>query len=148
MSDFKNKAYSALQTALTTELNTLADGSNVLDGAIDLSDATHSRLTKIDFEVYLGSVDLSAQTNPAIYIWLLKRTDGTNFEDGSASVDPPRPPDAVVPLREFNGVQRVSATAFVDTPDQAKILYGNRTGAALAATLNTLKYYIHTKTVE
>lgn len=148
MSDFRNKAYSALQTALTTGLDALADGSNVLDTAIDFSDVTHLRMQKLDLEIVLASVNLSAQTNPAIYVWLLKRTDGTNYEDGGASVDPQRPPDAVIPLREFNGAQRVSGTLFVDTPNSGKLLFGNRAGAALAATGNTLKYYIHTKTIE
>jgi hypothetical protein len=148
MSDFLNKAYSSIQTALTTELNALADGSNVLDGALDMSDGTHSRMIKMDIEVYLGSVNLSAVVNPAIYLWLLKETDGTNYEDGGAAVDPARMPDEIIPVRVFNGVQRVSGTIYVDSPGNVKILIGNRCGAAWAATLNTLKYYINTQTVE
>ncbi len=148
MAEILNKAYSTIQSALTTELNSLADGSNVLDGALDMADGTHGRMTKMDIEVYLASIDTSSETSPAIYLWLLKETDGTNYEDGGASVDPARMPDEIIPLRLVSGVQRVTGTIYVETPTNVKILIGNRSGVALASSGNTLKYYIHTKTVE
>jgi hypothetical protein len=148
MTEILNKAYSSIQSLLSTELNSLANGSNVLSGVIDFSDATHGRMTKLDVEVNLATVDWSAQTNPAIYLWIIKRTDGTNYEDGGASVDPARIPDEVIPIRAVSSAQRVRGTIYVDTPDSGKILIGNRTGAALNASGNTLKYYIHTNTIE
>jgi len=133
-------AYTGPTSYLTTELNTLANNGNKLGAAIDNSS---NRDWYIDIEVCLASVDLSAQTNPAIYIWLLPRTDGTNFEDGGDSVNPARSPDDIIPLREVNGAQRVFSRLLALTPDQSKILIGNRAGAALAGTLNTVKHNIY-----
>ena len=100
----------------------------------------------MDIEVYLASVDLSAQINPALYIWIVARSDGSNFEDGSAGTpgtNPARQPDAIVPLRAVNAAQRVFARLVLTTPDQAKILVQNKAGAALAANSNTVKYYTY-----
>lgn len=145
MTEQRWTAYDALQTYLTTELNTLGIDANKLGAAIDFTTAGSDRKLYLDVEIYLGSVDLSAQTNPAIYLWMLGRTDGTNFEDGSDSVDPARQPDMIIPLRAFNGVQRVFARFLRTTPDQGKILIENRTGAALAGTLNTVKYRMYSE---
>lgn len=136
-------AYAAIVTALTTELNALGNGNTALSAAIDNSSA---KSFYMDIELYLASVDLSAQTNPAIYIWLLPRTDGTNFEDGTAGTPgtiPARPPDKVIPLRAVNAAQRVFARGLLMTPDQVKILVKNAGGATLAASGSTLKYYTY-----
>ena len=137
-------SYGTWTTALSTELNSLADDGLALSSAIDNS--TNKDLF-VDIEVYLATVDLSSQTNPAIYIWLLTRTDGTNFEDGGTSVTPARAPDAIIPLREANGAQRVFARMLMLTPDQVKILVQNKAGAALAASGNTVKYNTYGETV-
>ena len=137
-------AYSSPTTYLTTELNSLANGSNVLGAAIDNSS---NKDLYADVEIYLASVDLSAQVNPAIYIWLVSRTNGTDFEDGGASTNPARAPDKIIPLRAVNGAQRVFARGLLLTPDQGKLLIGNRAGAALAAASNTIKYMVYGETV-
>jgi hypothetical protein len=138
-------AYAAIVTALSTGLNSLGNNNTALSAAIDNSAA---KSFYMDIEVNLASVDLSAQVNPAIQIWLLSRTDGTNFEDGSAGTPgtvPARPPDKVIPLRVVNAAQRVFARGLLITPDQIKILVRNQAGAALAATLNTVKYYTYSE---
>lgn len=145
MAENRWTAYDTIQSYLTTELNGLVDNANKLGAAIDFAASGSDRKLYLDIEVYLGSVDLSGQTNPAIYLWLLPRTDSTNFEDGTDSVDPARQPDMIIPLREFNGVQRVFAKHLLTTPDQGKILIENRTGTALAATLNTVKYSMYSE---
>jgi hypothetical protein len=140
--------YEPIVTYLSTELNSLASGANVLGAAIDFAASGADRKQYLDVEIYLASVDLSAQTNPAAYLWLLARTDGTNFEDGGASVSPARQPDKIVPLRAFNGAQRVFARFLLTTPDQGKLLIGNRAGAAWAASGNTVKYYLYGEKIE
>jgi hypothetical protein len=137
MADFKWSAPAAIVTGLDTGLNSLANNSNAISSAID---NTTNRKLYISVEAYLASVDLSTQTNPAIYIWLIAQIDGTNDEDGGASVNPARQPDIIIPLRVFNGTQRVIIRQSFALPYSFKILLGNRTGAALAASGNTLKY--------
>lgn len=136
-------SYGSVQSYLTTELNALADDANKLGAAIDNSSAKDFYM---DVEIYLASVDLSAQTNPTIHIWLVPRTDGTNFEDGGDAVTPARAPNKIVALRAVNGIQRIIARGLLQTPDQGKLLIGNRAGAALAATGNTVKYIVYSET--
>ena len=130
-------SYGSWTTALSTGLDGLANDGLAISSAIDNS--TNKDLF-IDIEVYLASVDLTSSTNPSIRIWLIARTDGTNFEDGGASVEPIRAPDAIIPLRDVNAAQRVFARMAMATPDQFKILVQNKAGAALAASGNTVKY--------
>jgi len=141
MAELQWTAYDTIVSYLSTEMDALADDANVLGAAIDFTEAGTDRKMYLDVEINLASIDLSAQTNPAINIWLLARTDGTNYEDGTASVDPARMPDKVVPLREISAAQRVFARFLLTTPDQGKILIENKSGAALASTGNTVKYY-------
>lgn len=146
MSEERFTGYDGLVTDyLTTELNALADAANVLGAAIDFTVAGVDRKPYMDIEINLPIVNWSAEDNPAIYIWLLARTDGTNFEDGGVGVDPARAPDKIIPLRAANSAQRLFARFALTTPDQAKMLIGNRTGAALNATLNTVKYYTYSR---
>jgi len=143
MATRKWTAYDSIVSYLTTELNSLADDGNKLGAAIDFAGATPSKKQYMDVEIYLASVDWSAQTNPAIYVWLLPRTDGTNFEDGADAVDPARAPDKIIAMRAVNGAQRLFARFLLTTPDQGKLLFENKSGAALAASGNTVKYYIY-----
>ena len=144
MAELRWTAYDTLQSYLTTELTGVVNNANKLGAAIDFTTAGSDRKPYLDVEFYLASTDLSGQTNPAIYLWLLARTDGTNFEDGSDSVDPARQPNMIIPFREFNGVQRVSARFLRTTPDQGKILVENRTGVTIVAGA-TLKYRMYSE---
>jgi hypothetical protein len=143
MSEVRWGAYDSIVTYLSTEINSLANDGNDLGAAIDFTAAGVDRKQYMDVEVYLASVDWSGQTSPAIYLWLLPRSDGTNFEDGGDSVTPARAPDKVLAMRAVNGAQRLLCRFLLTTPDQAKLLIGNRSGAALAASGNTVKYYIY-----
>jgi len=147
MSELRWTAYGSLVTYLSSELDGLANDSNKLGSAIDFTAAGADRKLYMDVEIYLNTVDLSAQTNPAIHIWLLARTDGTNFEDGSDTVTPARAPDKIVPLREVNDAQRVFARFLLTTPDQGKLLIKNKTGAALASSGNTVKYRLYSQEI-
>jgi len=137
-------SYGTWTTALSSELDSLANDGLAISSAIDNSS---DKKLFVDIEVYLASVDLSSQPNPAIYVWLVARTDGTNFEDGGSSVEPARMPDAIIPLREVNGAQRVFARMLMATPDQFKILVQNETGTVLASSSNTVKYNLYGETV-
>jgi len=145
MAENRWTAYDSIVSYLTTELNALGNNENKLGAAIDFATAGADRKLYLDIEVNLASVDLSSAVNPAIYLWMLSRTDGTNFEDGGDSVDPARPPDAIIPIIASNAAHRAFARHILTTPDQGKILVENQTGAGLAATGNTVKYNLYSE---
>ena len=145
MAELRWTAYDTKVEYLTTELNTLANAANKLGAAINFAAAGTDRKLYMDIEIYLASVDLSGQTNPAIYLWLLARSDGTNYEDGGDSLDPARQPDAIIPVIKSSAAHRIFAQRILTTPDYGKILIENRTGAALADTGNTLNYMIYSE---
>lgn len=136
----------AAATAISTDMNSDADAAYAISAAIDNSSNLD---TFMDVELYLASVDLSAQTNPAIYIWIITRFDGTNFSDGDVTDGCGRAPDAIIPLNVGTGaeVKREVARQIIIPPEQFKILYQNNTGAALAASGNTIKYRTYGMTV-
>ena len=147
MAELRWSAYDAIVSYLTTELNSLANNGNKLGVAINFAASGADRTLYLDVELYLASVDLSAQTNPAVYLWLLPRTDGTNYEDGADAIDPARAPDKIFALRAFNGVQRVFARFVMTTSDYGKLLVENKAGAAFAASGNTIKYYLYSQEI-
>ena len=129
----------AAQTAIDTDMNSDADAAYAISGAIDNSSNLDLYM---DVEVYLASVDLSSQTSPAIYIWIVPRFDGTNFGDGDVTDGCGRAPDAIIPLNPGSGAEtkREVIRMLIIPPEQFKILYQNNTGATLAASGNTIKY--------
>ncbi|KKN78877.1 hypothetical protein LCGC14_0346490 [marine sediment metagenome] len=146
-SDFKWKAPTvALTNLLTTELNALAN--NVIKVSAEVNNETNLA-THMDLEVTLSSLDLSAQTNPSITIYMFESVDGgTDFdtnEDGvSADTDIPTQ-DKVIAIMGL----RVDTAAEVKTavksmipipPGRWKLGFRNTTGQTLGATVNILAY--------
>ena len=146
MADRKWSGYATIQTALSTGLNSLINDDTNISAAID---NTSNLVLFMDIEVYLGSVDLSAQSNPAIYIYVITSLDGTNYEDGDDSTVPPQMPTRIVALRVGVSAmtQRRVVRGIVVPPGLFKILAQNKTGVTLAATLNTVKYRTYYDTV-
>ena len=134
---------------LTTELNTLASATNKIGAAIDPSSgagafvAPNARPAFMTVEAALAS--FTPGSGAYLLLWLLGQIDGTNYEDGGDSGDP----GAGVPvwtrgIVTGTGAKRVIFPAFRIPPHPFKLLLGNRAGANLAASGNTLKYTVFT----
>ena len=133
---------------MSTELNSLA--SSTTAGAISSVGGTSGVFNNVQgggglggftqgiYELYLPAPGgtLSAGTNALI--WCLSQIDGTNYEDGSASVIPARQPDVIIPVRAVSGAQRIHVIGTLP-PDTWYVLLSQNTGQAWASTLNTLK---------
>jgi hypothetical protein len=138
-------------TLLSTELNSLANGTGVVSsvgGTSGLFDSSHA-----DLDHYLfGKFELSlaapatAFTAGAVNVWFLHRVDGTNLEDGSASLAPKRPADLTFYVQASASAQRiiVSAPLPVGAWKVLVLPLGLGAGAVLAASGNTLKVKANT----
>lgn len=124
------------QTLLSTELNSLANNSN----AVHASSVSLTNTGYLDAEAeLLVTFGVAPTANTPIYVWLLREIDGTNFEDGSASVTPTRPPDIIFTVRAVTTAQRIVQMVYDIPPGAIRALVRNAgTGQAFAASGNTL----------
>lgn len=131
---------------ITTGLDALADGNNVLGGAIDPGSfaAPNQRAAFMWVELALASFTPGA--NPYALLWILHSLDGgTNYEGGDATLSPSA--GALVLTRAFSPAassKRIVFPRLEIPPFHFKLLVGNRAGAALAATGNVLTYRVGT----
>ena len=140
MSTLKWATPEAIQTAMTTGLNSLGNGNTAIGSSIDNSSDLYMYIA---LEVVLPSITTGAGA-PSIDVWCLSSADGTNYEDGSAGtpgVIPDRPPDASFALKpsSTSAWRRVIVNVPIP-PVKFDLLLMNNSGVALAASANTLKY--------
>lgn len=137
------------ETLMSTDLNSLADNA-VNVGAV-LPDNTSNRFFMVVFELVLASVDLSAKDNPAVEVYMVPSYDSTNYADtgtdGSTTVYPPAQYlVAVLGVAESSAAHRAVSPHILIDPLKYTPVVINKTGAALAATGNTLKSKYYTTT--
>ncbi len=72
------------------------------------------------------------------FLWFLTSVNGTNYEDGSATVIPARKPDVIIPVRAVSTAQRVIVVAPL-VPGSWYVLVSQTTGQTWAASGNTIK---------
>ena len=145
-STYITPAVQGTETLMSNDLNTLAnDTVNV--GAV-LPDNTSNRYFYAEFELVLASVDLSAQTNPGVELYMVPSYDGTNYADtGTDASNAVYPPTqylvAVLGVAETNAAHRAVSPHIMLDPLKYTPVVINKTGAAFGATSNTLKskYY-------
>ena len=149
MSDHKwEGATVSLTSLLTTSLNSLADDTTDDGGQTAINNETNL-CTHMDLELTLASLDLSAQTNPGVVIYLIESVDGgTDFDIYSDNVSA----DASCPtadkictifgLRIGTGAEAKTAikSMIPIPPGRFKLLLRNKTGVAFAASGNVLAY--------
>lgn len=135
-----NGYISAAQTLLDTQLNALATATMCAAGtAIDNS--AGDKAIWADFEFLAGGT-FTPLANGYISVWFLRTLNGgTNYEDGSASITPPRKPDLIIPVRAGTTITpRAGRPMIVLPPGQFEGIAMNNTGATLPATGNTIKF--------
>lgn len=135
-------------TLLSTELNSLASSATAgaissVGGASGVFNNTFGGgglggYTLGQFELVLGSPAGSLTAFTAASIWFLTEVDGTDYEDGGASVIPARRPDVIIPVRAVGTAQRIIIVAYMP-PSNWFALLSQSTGQTWAASGNTLK---------
>lgn len=140
---------SSSQALMTTELNSLANNALVISSVNGTSGVfanvsgsgtggyLYGRLV-----LFLSTFGSAPTANSAIDVWFLVSADGTNYESGSASITPARPPDYSFPVIAQTAAQYVNGIVPLPITANYKVLVrNNATGQSLAATLNTLTLY-------
>ncbi|MHA2068616.1 MAG: hypothetical protein ACXABY_29995 [Candidatus Thorarchaeota archaeon] len=136
----------ALTSYLTTTLNAMAN--DVIDIGAAINNETNL-CTFMDLEVTLASLDLSAQSNPSITIYMFESVDGgtdfdTNQDGVSAATDIPTADKiiAIMGLRVDTAAEAKTAVKSMIPipPGRFKLGLRNTTGQTLGATGNILAY--------
>lgn len=127
-----------ITTVLSTALNSLANNSNVLSGAITLSTGEPGYRFG-EWELYIASSAAAMTANTAFVGWIVQALDGTNDEDGGTSVTPARTPDLIFAVRAVSTAQRLTWTSELPTGSFKVLLRNDGTNQAIASSGNTLK---------
>lgn len=138
--------YLANTNGLTTELNALGVGNLSAAGtAIDNSAGQKAIFADLEF---LAGGTFTPVTGAYMAVWFLRSIDGTNYEDGSATVTPPRAPDAIIPITIGTAITpRNNRPQVVVPPGKFKVLAQNKTAAILPATGNVIKLGLYCEAV-
>ena len=123
-------------SVMTTELNSLANNASVASSVITV---TSTGYLLAEFELYVAGMGGTPTANTAFDLWLLRRPDGTNYEDGGVSVTPTRGPDVWFPIRAVSTAQRIVRVCELPPGLWTALVRNNGTGQALAASANTMK---------
>ena len=132
-------------TWLSTELNSLANSSaNVLS---TLGAAFQNTSAWIYYDVeFLAGGTLTPAAGAFIEVWHLRSLDGTNYEDGSATVAPGRLADATIAVRAGTTITpRAGANRGVLPPATYKPIARNQTGVSLPASGNVISFAAYTE---
>jgi hypothetical protein len=134
------KGYTAaIATCLTTEMNSLADGS-VTALSAEITNATNLDI-QADFQLHLASVTISS-TSAFVAIYLVPTPDGTTYPTWDSGAAPNYSSQYyignILVKNVSAAVYEGSAVGFALPPGKFKIALKNSCGAALAASGNTL----------
>ena len=120
-------------TSRTTGIaaESIANGAGFVGSAID--NATNLDDT-MDLQVTINCASAPV-ANTVLYVYLLLAIDGTNYEDGSTSLQPVKVPVASIPARAVTGAQVVSVSGIPIPPQPFKIMIWNAVGYAVTTTV-------------
>lgn len=139
MATTKHKAYSAaIASALTTELNSLANGSNsAASSAIDNSSALD---LYHDLTLTLDTQGGARSAGATVVVYLVPAVDGTNYDavnETTAEIA------AVFSLDAATTARQLTRRDVPVPPGLFKYFARNQTGQSFAASANLLEYRAH-----
>ena len=145
MATEKWAAYTSRGNVLSTELNALASAGRSAAGT-EIDNATNLDMWgKLELNVTFSTAPVAGGY---VEIYMVTAPDGTNYEDGSNSVDPGthKLVDRI-PLRAVTTAQRLSGRLIPLLPEKTKFLLYNGSGQAFPVSGSTLALYTTNRTV-
>ena len=142
MASTTHKAYSAaIASILTTELNSLANGSiSAASSAVDNSSALD---LFCDFTFTIATQGGARSTGATVTVLMVQALDGTNYDDVEATCGQRI---AVFPLDAATTARQVSVRDVPVPPGLYKLFILNSTGQAFASSGNILEHRFHSIT--
>lgn len=135
----KHKAWSAsIATALSTELNSLGNGSS--SSASAAIDNTSNLDLLVDLVLTVATQGSARGAAAVVEVYLMPAVDGTNYDDAVRNV---AELVAVFTLDATTTARQVTRRDIPIPPGLFKLVAYNGTGQPLAASGNTLKYRAH-----
>lgn len=142
----KQLKYETITSVMTTELNSLANNARAISAAMG-GDATDANLLG-DWELAV-TFGVAPTLDATIDLYLVRAADGTNYEDGDASIRPQA--NAFVGSFQARAVTTAQRLVIPDVPMPPglykAVIHNNATGQAFAASGNTLKVRTHNRQV-
>ena len=138
MAENQYTAYGSVTSIMTTDLNqsNLTSNAKKITAALDNST---DRYFWDDLEL-VCTFAATPSANATLEVYLIPSIDGSNYTDGSDSVDPPSTSlVGIFPIRAVTSVQRLSIRGIQLPPGLFKYVVWNKTGVSSSGTSNTLK---------
>ena len=141
----ERSSYGSIATALSTGLDSLANGSTALSAAIDNS-SDHAIWHDVELVVTYGTAPVE-NTYVELYVLPTLAATDTEYADGTAGAPGVVPRATLLAgvflLRNVTTAQRHILQRVEVPPGRMKYLVRNMAGQAMAASGNTLKYRPH-----
>lgn len=142
MATTSHKAYTqSAATALSTELNSLANGSS--SSASSAIDNTSNLDLFMDVELLIAAQGSSRSAGAVVEIYMTTSLDGTNYDDATRGVSELV---AIIPLDAATTARRRTVRSIDIPPANFKLFAYNGTGQAFAASGSTVRYRTHSIT--
>lgn len=131
--------FTARGNVLSTEMNTLADSTRTAPGTALDNGVNNDQYGKLQLDVTFGT---APSAGGYVNIYAVYAPDGTNYEDGSATVAPAATNlVAAIPVRAITTAQKLTTRLFLLEPAPVKFIVENKAGQSTAASANTLKLF-------
>jgi hypothetical protein len=145
MATEKWAAYTSRGNVLSTELNALASAGRSAAGTEVDNGVNLDMYGVLELQVTFGT---APSAGGYVEIYMVTAPDGTNYEDGSNTVDPGahKLVDRI-PVRAVTTAQRLTGRMIPLLPEKTKFLLYNGSGQAFPASGSTLTLYTTNRTV-